>query len=62
MQVSDTQSEPLSLLISASLYSIFNSIVAVEKPLNPLTPKIRFLILPFGCYKFPCNLVIRIWH
>ena len=28
---------------------------------NPLTPKIWFLILPSSCYKFPHQLVMRIW-
>ena len=27
--------------------------------LNPLTPKIWLLILPCGCYTFPCKLVMR---
>ena len=27
--------------------------------LNPLTPKIRLLILPSSCYTFPCKLVSR---
>ena len=30
--------------------------------LNPLTPKIRLLILPFSCYPFPCEQITRIWH
>ena len=28
---------------------------------NPLTPKIWLLILPSGCYTFPCKLVMRTW-
>ena len=30
--------------------------------LNPLTPKIWLLILPFSWYTFPCKLVMRIWY
>ena len=29
--------------------------------LHPLTPKIWWLILPSGCYTFPCQLVMRTW-
>ena len=30
--------------------------------LNHLTPKIWLLILPSGCYTFPCKLVTGIWY
>ena len=29
--------------------------------INPLTLKIWLLILPSGCYTYPCKLVMRIW-
>ena len=28
---------------------------------NPLTPKIKLLILPSSCYTFPCKVEMRIW-
>ena len=37
----------------------FTSYVIIE--VNPLTPKIWFLILPSSCYTFPCKLVMRTW-
>ena len=31
------------------------------KTIEPLTPKIWLLILPFSCCTFPCKLVMRTW-
>ena len=50
-----------------SLFSRNNSLqmllfgTCVHTPLNLWTPKIWLLILPSGCYRFPCTLVTRIW-
>ena len=34
---------------------------STKNAINPLTPKIWLLILPYSCYTFPCKFVIKTW-
>ena len=40
---------------------VIDNVIAAGEPVNLLTPKIWLLILPSGCYTFPCKLVMRTW-
>ena len=61
MRILKVRVSPFSSLIVDKILSLFLGAETSRPYFNPLTPKIRLLILLSSCYVVTCTIVKRIW-